>query len=351
MRLADHLLPARCIFAGETELREIAQQHFGIEDAHDDLLAEGRRQARDAQLDLLAARRARLDASVLRLALLGHVEPAEDLQAAGHRRHHRRRNLIDLVQHAVDAKADVAAFAPRLQVDVARALFERVLQQPVDDADHVLIVGRELAAAPELGELLEVLHAARREASALVGRSLHRARKRIELDDVAIELGGVGEHALDLALEQRGELALPFLPVRLGSGDDDLGRADLERQDARARRVGVRHQLGDAGDVERQRIDALPGQAAALGQPAHEPIEREPQRRLGRQRPVALGDDLQRMPSLRRLLAQRLRGRSVDEPVGDERVEQLAEVEAVIAGGGGRGGLVHRITLASGLKF
>jgi hypothetical protein len=38
-------------------------------------------------------------------------------------------------------KRTLADFAARLQVDVAGALLEGVLQQPVDDADDVLVVG------------------------------------------------------------------------------------------------------------------------------------------------------------------------------------------------------------------
>ena len=46
--------------------------------------------------------------------------------------------------------------APRLDVDVGRALLERVLPQPVDDVDDVLVVGVELAVLAELDQLLEV---------------------------------------------------------------------------------------------------------------------------------------------------------------------------------------------------
>ena len=47
--------------------------------------------------------------------------------------------------------------APRLEVDVAGALLEGVLPQPVDDVHDVLVVGVELLVAlAELDQLLEV---------------------------------------------------------------------------------------------------------------------------------------------------------------------------------------------------
>ena len=85
----------------------------------------------------------------------------EHLDAAGHRGHHRHRDLVDLVQHAVDAEAHDADVAPRLEVDVAGALVEGVLPQPVDDVDDVLVVGVELAVGlAQLDQLLEVADAA-----------------------------------------------------------------------------------------------------------------------------------------------------------------------------------------------
>ena len=59
--------------------------HVGVEDAHHHLFAEGGGQRRQAQLDLVRRRGARLDAAVLRPALLDHVHAAEDLDARGHR--------------------------------------------------------------------------------------------------------------------------------------------------------------------------------------------------------------------------------------------------------------------------
>ena len=66
------------------------------------------------------------------------------------------RNRVDLVQHAVDAEAHEADVAPRLDVDVGGALLERVLPEPVDDVDDVLVVGVEVAVLAELDQLLEV---------------------------------------------------------------------------------------------------------------------------------------------------------------------------------------------------
>jgi hypothetical protein len=158
---AAHLVPAALVLLREAELAEVAHQHLGIEDAHHQLLAERRRQGGDAKLDVAGLRRARLDAPVLGPALLDHVHAREDLDAAGHRREHRGRDLVDLVQHAVDAEAHDALVAARLDVDVARALLERVLPQPVDHAHHVRVVGVELPRFPirglaELDQLLEV---------------------------------------------------------------------------------------------------------------------------------------------------------------------------------------------------
>jgi hypothetical protein len=127
------------------ELAEFLDHDVRVEDAHDDLLAERGRHARQTQLDFATALRARLDAAVLRAALLGDVHAAEDLDARGHRGHHRRRQLEHLVHDAVDAEAHVAHVAARFEVDVRRALLERVLQQPVDDVHDMAIVDADVA--------------------------------------------------------------------------------------------------------------------------------------------------------------------------------------------------------------
>jgi hypothetical protein len=151
----------RAASSGEAQFGKIADQHVGIEDPHHQFFAEGRRQRRQPQLDLLPVGRARLDPAVLRAALLDHVHAAEDLDAAGHGVEHRHRDLVHLMQHAVDAEAHDAQIAPRLDVDVRGALLESILPEPIDDAHDVLVVGIELLVAlAQLDQLLEVRGAA-----------------------------------------------------------------------------------------------------------------------------------------------------------------------------------------------
>ena len=143
---------------------------------------------------------------------------------------HRRRQLVHLVQHAVDAEAHQADLAPRLDVDVARALVEGVLPQPVDDVDDVLVVRVELAVRlAELDQLLEVRQARARLGGAL--RALDRLREVVELDHVALDVERVGDHALDLDAVDALELRLPLADVRLGGGDHRLlaGRTSTGR--------------------------------------------------------------------------------------------------------------------------
>jgi hypothetical protein len=106
------------------------------------------------------------------------------------------------MQHAVDTEANDADFTPRLDVDVARALFERVLPEPIDDIDDVLVVGVELAIGPaEFDELLE-----RRQVAALaaeLGGLLDRAREIVELDQIARDIDRIGENAANVLLDDR----------------------------------------------------------------------------------------------------------------------------------------------------
>ena len=53
----------------------------------------------------------------------------------------RARDLLDVVQDAIDAEAHEPGVVARLEVDVRGALLEGVVQQVLDRRDHVLVVG------------------------------------------------------------------------------------------------------------------------------------------------------------------------------------------------------------------
>ncbi|MCY1414527.1 hypothetical protein D9M71_299800 [compost metagenome] len=173
------------------------------------------------------------------------------------------------MQHAVDAETHGALLAARLDVDVAGALLEGVLEQPVDDVDDVRVVGvRLLLAGAELEQLLEVADAA----DLLVHRAgaADRLGQAVELEGELLDVDRVGDHALDRALEHMGEVALPALHEGLGAGDGHRFAVDRHGEDLVALGEGEGHQRGDGGDVDLQRIDAQVGLAGEFGQPAAE---------------------------------------------------------------------------------
>jgi hypothetical protein len=159
--LARHVLPAPQVVGAEAQLIEILKQHFRVKNPHDHFFAERGGQRRQAQLDFAALRGLGLDPAILRFALFGDVHPPQAFQATDDRHGHLRRELIDVVQHAVDAKTHRALLAARFDVDIAGALLEGVLEQPVDDVDDVRVVGvRLLIAGTEIEQLFEVAEVA-----------------------------------------------------------------------------------------------------------------------------------------------------------------------------------------------
>ena len=60
------------------------------------------------------------------------------------------------MQHTIDAKAHVRKFASWLNMNVACALLKRILQQPIHNAHHALVVRIKLAHAAQRNQLLEV---------------------------------------------------------------------------------------------------------------------------------------------------------------------------------------------------
>ena len=71
----------------------------------------------------------------------------------------------------------------------------------------------------------------------------------------------IGDDPLDLQPQDAREFGFPFAHVRLAGRDDGFGRGDADRQDLEALGVGVRHHLGDGGEVDLERIDVQVGQS------------------------------------------------------------------------------------------
>lgn len=101
------------------------------------------------------------------------------------------------MERAVDAEADEAVGALGLDVDVAGALLEGVLEEVIDGVDHVLVAGLDLLLALHADELLEVADV---DAGVehLLG-ALHRAAEAVKIGDDAVDVALGGDHQGDLA--------------------------------------------------------------------------------------------------------------------------------------------------------
>ena len=161
----------------------------------------GRGNGGHTQFDIERAVLLELDLAVLRLAALGNIEVAHDLQARHHGLAEMRRHLDIGLQRAVDAKADAGLELARhgLDVDVGHLLVVGIDDDLVDKLDQ-FIVGR--------GRLQRIVVAA-----IIQGRAVH-----------------VGQHLVDAA-------ALSLHAKELAQGLHELGvRGDAVRELADARK-------------------------------------------------------------------------------------------------------------------
>ncbi len=283
------------VLLAETELRETAHQHVRVEHPHHHFFAERGGQRGNPQLHFIPVRGLGLQTAVLGLALFGHVEPREDLQPAGNRRHDGGRQFINVVQHAVDTKAHLAQIPARLQVDVTGALGKGVLQDPVDDIDDVLVVRVRVALA-HFQQLLEVGNAGQLLAAGAGGAG-DRAAQVVELDAVAAQLLRVGEHHVQGTVAQH--LLKVLLPVRfegLVAGHHHPVAVAFHGDDAVPFGERVAHHPGDLIHVHLERIDVIEGQVAFRRQPVAEEFHVHDALAVGTVHQTVLGHHLQRVP-------------------------------------------------------
>ena len=275
VRLPYHASPGDRFRAIESEPLQVLGQHIRIEDSKHQLFTKGGGQRRDAQLYFLAIGRARADAPVLWAPALDYVQSAQNLDPAGDRRHHWRRQLIHIVQYAVDAKAHVARVAARLEMNVARPRIEGILQQPIDDGDDVLVLGRELAHTAQFRELLQVAQTRGREPRALLPRHLDGTRNGVELNHVPVDIQRICAHARYGHFESRREHLQPFHVERILDGEYHLRGTAADRQYSAARCIGIGDDLRNGGDIQLERVDAHIRQSRAMRKPLGQRLERQ----------------------------------------------------------------------------
>ena len=119
-----------------------------LKDAHDDAFAILGRQGRDAQIDFAAAK-FEIDAAVLRHALLGHVQPGDDLDARRQCRPQRNRDQHFLTQDAIDADAHADDAFFLFEMDIRGARLDPQGEDFLDQANHAAGLGVVLFAVAE----------------------------------------------------------------------------------------------------------------------------------------------------------------------------------------------------------
>ena len=117
----------------EPEGSELEQGAAAVEQPQDDLLAPDRGHGRDPDVERSTVD-GHLDLAVLRSPTLDDVHLGHDLDPAAQRLRDRCRELGRVVQRTVDPEADADLAVLRLDVDVGRALADRLR----DDALHHL---------------------------------------------------------------------------------------------------------------------------------------------------------------------------------------------------------------------
>ncbi len=147
--------------------------------------------------------------------------------------------------------------AARLQMDIRRALVERVLQQPVDDVHDVAIVHAELAGLAELDELFEVEQRAAvvEVALGVLGALGSNAARSTTRRGSGSDVQRIGNDTLDVLAQHVRKVGDPARIERFGRREHDLHRAHRDRQDAVAVRIGVADDLRHRVNVDLHRID------------------------------------------------------------------------------------------------
>ncbi len=253
----------------EAELGHVELQVRLVEEAQHDLLAEERRQRRDAEVHLLAASHLQLDAAVLRQAPLGDVQLRHDLEPRRDRVAQLHRRLHHLVEHAVDAVADAEFLLVRLDVDVRRVALDGVGEDQVHELDDRRVLG----LARQLADVDVVLVLDQLEVFDVEVR--HHVRERGGLVVVLVDRGldrlFRGDDDLDVVPGEELDVVDREDVRRIGGGEDQRGAGAVHRNHGVLDRHLFRDQLDDVaidlelGEFDRRQPVLLGDELGELG--------------------------------------------------------------------------------------
>ncbi|MNL16643.1 hypothetical protein D3C87_1376950 [compost metagenome] len=190
-----------------------------------------------------------LEAAVLRHALFGDVQAGQHFQTRHHLvRGDLPRHLADAQHHAVDAVADQQPFLVRLQMDVAGAALQTVVERHVHQADHrAFVLGQR-------GQRNRFDRLGQRVVRHVHGHAVQHALGGLGLLQPGIHhAGGTHGKAQRMSGQHGLQLQARFARERRGHGQQEFA---IHLQGRHAARHGVR---------QRQDVKARRGLAALLG--------------------------------------------------------------------------------------
>ena len=260
MRFGDEFLEHAHGLCAHAQRGQRQRRGLFVEDSHDHRFAERRGDDAHANIDL-AALGFDLESAVLRQALFGDVQTGQNLDAADDRqlktlylRRHRR-----VVQHAVDAIADLELSFIGLDVDVRRPIADRFDENLVDQLDDRGLLGHFDHVAGLVDGIADDLDVFFGD-HVLDGRSAHT----VELFDQAIDLGLGRQRHLDPPMRQHAQLVKGIQIVRIGGGHRERAVLLRDGNEAVAVHQFRRHDLEQFGvDGQRTQIDHRQGELLA----------------------------------------------------------------------------------------
>src|SRR6185369_9093964 len=105
---------------------------------------------------------------------------------------------MDIVENAVHPKADKRFIALRLDMDIAGALIERILQEKLDRRNNMLVASLDLALRPHLDKLLKVRKVRSIHYFALGGNNRGTEPEEFPQDLEDVATGGKNLNRLDI---------------------------------------------------------------------------------------------------------------------------------------------------------